>query len=340
MKRAWVFLSFVIVILTFHPAFATSNAGDFSGGVAVGSSYAGMDAAPADGIIIQGEAGIGTSSPSHNLDIFNGTANGVAFSGASTGNSPIIAAEGSDTNVSLSINSQGTGGVYTAGNTAANHPPSGYVGEFYETVCTGLDSGTATILIASPAVITVTNHFSGIPSGSNNAGICPVFFTTTGSLPTGITANTVYWTIGSTVTSSSFEIATSIANAIAGTAVNTSGTQSGTQTANFYNKMTSGTEENCGAVNVPAGNWIAENQVYTHVVSGTVSVIITGVSPFSASLGAQTDIAGLSASNSTFIPSPVTPYSFSATTTLYGINAATFTNTVDAACTIYAWRMP
>ena len=86
----------------------------------------------------------------------------------------------------------------------------------------GTTTATVTITIATPGVVTWSSH--GLSTGT------PVFFTTTGALPTGITASTTYYVIF--VTDSTFQIATSPANALAGTAVNTSGTQSGTQTGN------------------------------------------------------------------------------------------------------------
>jgi hypothetical protein len=84
-------------------------------------------------------------------------------------------------------------------------------------------TATVTITIATPGVITWTAH--GLVTGS------PVVFTTTGALPTGITAGTTYFAItSSTLGVNTFQIATSAANAAAGTAVATSGTQSGVQT--------------------------------------------------------------------------------------------------------------
>jgi hypothetical protein len=56
-----------------------------------------------------------------------------------------------------------------------------------------------------------------------------MFLTTTGTLPTGLTANTLYYVIF--VSSSTFRLATTYANAIAGTAINTSVSQSGVHTA-------------------------------------------------------------------------------------------------------------
>lgn len=84
-------------------------------------------------------------------------------------------------------------------------------------------TATVTITIATPGVITWTAH--GLVTGS------PVVFTTTGALPTGITAGTTYYAITTaTLGLNTFQIATSPANAQAGTAITTTGSQSGTQT--------------------------------------------------------------------------------------------------------------
>ena len=74
--------------------------------------------------------------------------------------------------------------------------------------------GTATITIASPAVVTSTILYT------EGAAIS---FSTTGTLPTGIVAGTVYYVFN--VDGLSFNLLTA-----AGAIVNTSGTQSGTQT--------------------------------------------------------------------------------------------------------------
>jgi hypothetical protein len=78
---------------------------------------------------------------------------------------------------------------------------------------------TATITIATPAVFTVTTA----PANGT-----PVAFSTTGALPTGLTAGTIYYVINSS--GSTFNVATTVG----GSAIATSGTQSGTQTATFY----------------------------------------------------------------------------------------------------------
>jgi len=97
------------------------------------------------------------------------------------------------------------------------------------------ETATITVTIASPAVVTYTGH--GLLAGS------PVRFSTTGALPTGITAGTNYYVISAGLTTNTFEISTSVG----GSAVNTTGSQSGTQTAvagtgiqNLLNGITAG----------------------------------------------------------------------------------------------------
>ena len=79
-------------------------------------------------------------------------------------------------------------------------------------------STTATVTIASPAVVTWTNM-------SPQVGM-PVVFSTTGALPTGITPGTTYYVIAAGLTNSAFEFSATVG----GSAINTSGSQSGTHT--------------------------------------------------------------------------------------------------------------
>lgn len=78
--------------------------------------------------------------------------------------------------------------------------------------------GTITVTIASPAVVTATGH--GLQIGDQ------VYLTTTGALPTGMSANTLYYIISSGFGANSFEISASRG----GSAVNMSGSQNGTHT--------------------------------------------------------------------------------------------------------------
>lgn len=79
-------------------------------------------------------------------------------------------------------------------------------------------SATITMTIATPAVVTWTNH--GRVAGD------PVVFTTSGALPTGVTAGTTYYVLGTSITADTFRFAATPG----GTAINTSGSQSGTHT--------------------------------------------------------------------------------------------------------------
>lgn len=78
--------------------------------------------------------------------------------------------------------------------------------------------GTATVTIASPAVVSLTAH--GLIAGDS------VQFTTTGALPTGISLSTDYYVIATGLTANAFQFAATVG----GTAINTTGSQSGTHT--------------------------------------------------------------------------------------------------------------
>jgi uncharacterized protein (DUF1800 family) len=79
-------------------------------------------------------------------------------------------------------------------------------------------SETVSISTGVPAVITLSNH--GLAPGT------PVIFSSTGSLPTGLTAGTTYYVIAPGITASAFEVSATPG----GTAVNTTVAGSGTQT--------------------------------------------------------------------------------------------------------------
>lgn len=82
-------------------------------------------------------------------------------------------------------------------------------------------SATVTITIASPGVVSWTDH------GLTTDNI--VKFSTSGALPTGITADTIYFVLASGLTDNTFQIAATLG----GTAINTTGSQSGTHTAQY-----------------------------------------------------------------------------------------------------------
>lgn len=84
-----------------------------------------------------------------------------------------------------------------------------------------LRGGAATISIANPAVVSRTAH--GYTAGM------PIVFSTTGDLPTGITAGTTYYVIATGLTADAFQFS----ETVAGSAVNTSGTQSGVHSVHY-----------------------------------------------------------------------------------------------------------
>lgn len=81
--------------------------------------------------------------------------------------------------------------------------------------------GTFTVTIANPNVVTLNGH--GLVTGD------AVYLTTTGALPTGLAADTLYYVLR--VDDNTFNLCTTRANAHAGTRITTTGTQSGVHTA-------------------------------------------------------------------------------------------------------------
>ena len=81
------------------------------------------------------------------------------------------------------------------------------------------ETSTVTMTIASPCVVTYNNH--GLQAGA------PVVFSTTGALPTGLTAGTTYYVMATNLAANTFQVSATSG----GAAINTSGTQSGTHTA-------------------------------------------------------------------------------------------------------------
>lgn len=75
--------------------------------------------------------------------------------------------------------------------------------------------GSATITIASPAVVTLSNH--GLIAGDK------ISFETTGALPTGLSVGVNYYVLSNGLAANTFQVSTSEG----GTAVTTSGTQTG-----------------------------------------------------------------------------------------------------------------
>jgi hypothetical protein len=158
-----------------------------------------------------------------------------------------------------SLSNTTTNSIVDSGNPAAALPTT--IGQLPAATPS---AAPATISIASPAVITLTGH--GLAPNST------IVFSTTGALPMGLTAGTEYYVIGSSITTNTFEVATSLANAKAGTAVNTSGSQSGTQTATANLNTDAGNVGNIVEFDVPAGSAVT-------MATNTTSTIVSGNLP-------------------------------------------------------------
>ena len=112
-------------------------------------------------------------------------------------------------------------------------------------------NATVTMTIATPCVVTWNAH--GLNEGD------PIVFTTSGALPTGITAGTTYF-VGRSPGTNSFNVSTSRANAAAGTFVATSGSQSGTHTATV-NVRQRGTGAGTTELQLKNGLWTNKNSI-------------------------------------------------------------------------------
>jgi hypothetical protein len=119
----------------------------------------------------------------------------------------------------------GAAGTYNEGDFVRPSTANGYR---YE-MTSGDVRGAVTMTIASPAVFTFVAH--GLLVGN------PVRFTTTGALPTGITANTTYY-VTATPTADTFRVSATLG----GADVNTTGSQSGVHTLRRSSGTSAGAE--------------------------------------------------------------------------------------------------
>jgi hypothetical protein len=153
--------------------------------------------------------------------------------------------------------------------------------------CLGSGStATVTITIAAPGVVTWSNHAI--------TGACPVVFTTSGGLPTGITASTTYWVVPTSVTSNTFQIATTVANALAGTSITTTGSQSGVQTGTGGSLLSTGTIADITGVALSPGDWNCWGSVQNSPGGGTtVTTVIGWMNTTTASLPTRQNTGGI-----------------------------------------------
>lgn len=120
--------------------------------------------------------------------------------------------------------------------------------------------GTATMTIASPCVVTRNSH--GLTANTS------IYFTTTGALPTGVTAYTAYYVISTGLTANTFQFSTTLG----GAAVNTSGTQSGTHSL-FTNDRSTKDVFLYGMRTVPSTTWRRMRWFFTSGASTTSATV-------------------------------------------------------------------
>lgn len=120
--------------------------------------------------------------------------------------------------------------------------------------------GTATITIATPGVVSLASH--GLVADDI------IQFTTTGALPTGITANLNYYVISTGLTGGTFQFSTSLG----GAAVNTTGTQSGVHTLSKLATISIGAN---ATINFISHNFEAGDTIYLT----TTGALPTGLTP-------------------------------------------------------------
>ncbi|TAL43851.1 MAG: hypothetical protein EPN91_05700 [Salinibacterium sp.] len=246
---------------------------------------------------------------------------------------------------------QNPGATLTAGQlpgtTTNDNACAGCVGQILTSDCPGITTtATVTITIATPAIVTWTSppfHNTAI-----NQDNCPIVFTTTGALPTGITSGTTYWVIASSISGNTFQIATSVPNALAGTAVATSGTQSGVQTATASATTASATAKSIGGLTIPAGDWeISALCMQYPNASTTSSQFVCNLSQTDNTLNVTPSDnmaiaiigAAMSAGSQNFLPTNTGRFSFATPTNVFAVVQSTFAvNTMNAAAMIHARR--
>lgn len=223
------------------------------------------------------------------------------------------------------VNGGGSPAGQLPGTATNDNATAGNVGELMTSSCpSAATTATVTITIAAPGVITWTAH------GFTTA--CPVVFTTSGALPTGLTSGTVVYVVPSSVTANTFTVASSLANALAGTAITTTGSQSGTQTSTAGAAAATTVALGLTGLALTAGDWDCYGQLVRGLAASTsVTLLKTSINGSIAdgSLAAGTlaqfsTAANVMALDHSEIVGPVRE-SLSATTNVFLLMNDTFT---------------
>lgn len=212
----------------YHYVAQGGNGGGIVGDQAVPGSYVNCDGFGPAGIVqsvgLQGSVG----HNQYGMNIAGGAGGGSPFGGAGGGGEGGVngtGAGGGGANPTLTSSAGGGGAsggwcyITLRNNGATAYPMmcglGGALGPAY--------TATVTVTIASPGVFTLNSHGMG-----PNAAFT---LTTTGALPTGLTAGTTYYVNPETITANTFRVSASPYGAV----INTSGSQSGTHTLHSGN---------------------------------------------------------------------------------------------------------
>jgi trimeric autotransporter adhesin len=252
----------------------------------------------------------------------------------STGNTLLVKGTGTAAIIGTGLN--GTPEVAISGTTSADTATAGYVGEIASVHCVvgtaAAAATTVTITNATPAVITWTSHTFTTSSGLANY-TCPINFTTSGSLPTGLTVGTNYFIAGSTVSGDNFSVSDTAAHALAGTnLVATSSGGSGTQSAYIGNLATTNNVFNGAAMQLVAGDWdcagLGEYQELTTLTTSRFAQGIATAGGAFGAIGTFTDnrtVSGAVGAFNEYQAAPTVQQNISGTTSEFLITSATFT---------------
>lgn len=295
-----------------------------------------------NGVITAVSTGSGTVSSAASNSLAYYASNGTVVSGTTTIPNGIVASTFASAPALTMASGQAITPDATAGilgvtsNTAA---AAGAYGELQYINCEGPNSTqTITVTIASPAVVSWASSVQWAVSANHPIlWACPIVFTSSGALPTGITSGTVYWVGSATISGLNFDIFDTAAHAIACVAsfgsctgiVNTSGSQSGTQTGTMGSPLTgtSSTWAAGAAMYLQAGDWDCSSVFQVGITSFTTA---TGwATAVNTSIGAPTgnnvgNYASLKIASSTiatsqeYLLSPPTQELLASSTIVYG----------------------
>ncbi len=231
-----------------------------------------------------------------------------------------------------------------AGTLTNDNAAAGNIGEYIVANCPNQTTATVTITIAAPGVVTWTGH--PFLNSAIEKDACPVTFTTTGALPTGLTSGTTVYVVPSSITANTFQVATNVANALAGTSITTTGTQSGTQTGTASVTLAgNATAANLTGLSLTAGDWdvsFAPQFVMTNANTAWTT-LLASTSTTTATTDSSTGDRYMSTNQASTAPGinaiqslkiPVARFSLSITTTVFGVVNQAFTG---AGATMIGW---